>query len=314
MQKNNPPTHLVASTGGDILRANVVTLNDESLVVESRLETQRIPRDRVACLIWLQSASAAAADPPHDPPAAEDETDLLHVQAVRADGVRLTFVPKECTGTELIGASELLGECQIELKKVDYLVLGPMIETLADELAFHEWKLTHAPDPRYVSAQAQGAADGTSSTVGTGLIGKPAPDFSLDLLEGGVFRISEQKGHVVVLDFWASWCGPCMQSLPQVDAVVTEFAEKGVKLVAVNMQEDRAAITSALERLKIKPVVALDIDGAAAGHYQVTAIPHTVVIDADGKIARLFIGSSPESAAQLRAALEDLVARSATTD
>jgi thiol-disulfide isomerase/thioredoxin len=307
LQKNNPPTHLVASTGGDILRANVVTLSAEALVVESRLETQRIPRDRVACLIWLHYASPSpAAEPPQIPPAVEDETDSLHVQAVRADGVRLTFVPKECTGTELFGESELLGKCQLELKKVDYLVLGPLIEALADELAFHEWKLTDAPDPRYVSAQAQGAGD-PSSGVGSGLIGKPAPDFSLDLLEGGEFRLSEQKGHVVVLDFWASWCGPCMQSLPQVDAAVAEFAEKGVKLVAVNMQEDRAAITSALERLKIKPAVAIDIDGAAAGHYQVTAIPHTVVIDADGKIARLFIGSSPESAAQLRATLEELL-------
>jgi thiol-disulfide isomerase/thioredoxin len=150
--------------------------------------------------------------------------------------------------------------------------------------------------------------------VGSSFIGKPAPDFTLDLLEGGEFQLSEQKGHIVVLDFWASWCGPCMQSLPQVDAVVAEFAEKGVKLVAVNMQEDSTAITSALERLEIKPAVALDIDGAAAGHYQVTAIPHTVVIDANGKIARLFIGSSPESAAQLRAVLEELVAGSATTE
>jgi thiol-disulfide isomerase/thioredoxin len=314
MQKTNPPTHLVASVGGDILRANVVTLNTEALVVESRLETQRIPRDRVACLIWLHNSGTHVADPPDGPPAAEEETDALHVQAVRADGVRLTFVPKECTGTELIGKSELLGECQLELKAVDYLVLGPMIGALAEELAFHEWKLTDAPDPRYVSAQAQDAAGGPSSGVGSSFIGKPAPDFSLDLLEGGEFQLSEQKGHIVVLDFWASWCGPCMQSLPQVDAVVAEFAEKGVKLVAVNMQEDRTAITSALERLEIKPAVALDIDGAAAGHYQVTAIPHTVVIDANGKIARLFIGSSPESAAQLRAVLEELVAGSATTE
>ena len=131
-------------------------------------------------------------------------------------------------------------------------------------------------------------------------------------MEGGEFQLSEQKGQVVVLDFWASWCGPCMQALPQVDAVVAEFADRGVKLVAVNMQEDRDAITSALERLKIKPAVALDIDGAAAEHYQVTAIPHTLVIDAEGNIARLFIGSSPESAALLRTTIEELLSELTT--
>jgi thiol-disulfide isomerase/thioredoxin len=309
MQKNNPPAHLVASTGGDLLRTNVVSLSADTLVVESRLETKRIPRDRVACLIWLHNESAnPPTDSPPIPPAAPAEvTDSPRVQAVRADGVRLTFVPRECNGTELMGTSKLLGDCQLDLRKVDFLVLGSMIETLADEQAFHEWKLTDALEPRYVSADAQ-ASPGETPAGGSGLIGKAAPDIRLDLLEGGEFKLSERKGQVVVLDFWASWCGPCIQSLPQIDAVVAEFAERGVKLVAVNMQEDREAAASALERLKIKPIVALDIDGAAAEHYQVTAIPHTVVIDAKGNIARLFVGSSPETAAQLRTAIEDLLA------
>jgi thiol-disulfide isomerase/thioredoxin len=225
--------------------------------------------------------------------------------------VRLTFVPKECTGPELVGASDLLGACRLELRKVDALVFGDRIQTLADEQSFHDWKLADAVEPRYVNEAAQDAG-ATSAAAGSGLIGKPAPGFRLDLLEGGEFQLSEQKGNIVVLDFWASWCGPCMQSLPQVDAVAREFADSGVKLVAINMQEDRAAAASALERLNIKPIVALDTDGAAAGHYQVTAIPHTVIIDRKGNVAELFIGSSSNFAAELRASIEGLLTLRAT--
>ncbi len=118
MQKNNPPTHLVASTGGDILRTNVITLGAENLVVESRLETKRIPRDRVACLIWLHNESdQPEADSPQPAPEPDSDADALRVLAVRADGVRLNFIPKECTGTELIGASKLLGNCRAGARK-----------------------------------------------------------------------------------------------------------------------------------------------------------------------------------------------------
>jgi thiol-disulfide isomerase/thioredoxin len=307
MQKANPPTHLVASTGGDILRTNLISMNADTLVVESRLESQTIPRDRVACLIWLHDeGSGTAAAIPEDDSSTVDTSDSLSVQAVRADGVRLTFVPQECKGNELIGASKLLGDCRVEIRKVDVLAFGSKIEALADEQAFHDWKLNDAVEPRYVDADQGGGGEPTS-LAGSGLIGKPAPDFRLELLDGGEFRLSEQKGHVVVLDFWASWCGPCMQSMPQMDAIVAKFAAQGVKLVTVNMQEDSAAASSALDRLKISPAVALDIDGAAAERFQVTAIPHTVVIDPDGNVAQLFIGASPQFAEQLEAAISDLL-------
>jgi thiol-disulfide isomerase/thioredoxin len=307
MQKANPPTHLVASTGGDILRTNLISMNSDTLVVESRLESKTIPRDRVACLIWLHDeGSGTAAAIPGDVSPTVDFSDSLSVQAVRADGVRLTFVPQECTGNELIGASKLLGDCRVEIRKVDVLAFGSMVETLADEQAFHDWKLSDAIEPRYVDADQGGGGEPTS-LAGSGLIGKPAPDFRLELLDGGEFQLNEQKGHVVVLDFWASWCGPCMQSMPQVDSIVAKFAAQGVKLLTVNMQEDSTAASSALERLKISPAVALDIDGAVAERFQVTAIPHTVVINPDGNVAQLFIGASPQFAEQLEAAISDLL-------
>lgn len=311
MQKPNPPTHLVASTGGDFLRARLTALTADTLLIESRLETKMIPRGRIACLIWLHDADAAAQTTSSDSPGVTEAVGAPRVQAVRSDGVRLTFSAQDCTGSKLVGTSESLGSCRVDVGAIDQLILGAMIEHMADEQAFNSWKLTDAAEPRYLRDDA--ASDGAMApaALASGLIGKPAPDVRLDLLGGGKFTLANHKGHVVVLDFWASWCGPCMQAMPEVDALVAEFADQGVELIAVNLQEDRAAVSSALERLDIDPAVALDVDGALAEHYQVTAIPQTVVIDAEGKVARLFVGAAPDLPNELRATLQSLLTRAA---
>jgi thiol-disulfide isomerase/thioredoxin len=305
MQKANPPTHLIVSTTGDYLRTRLTTMTADTLNIESHLETKQVARDRVACIIWLHDASdpALAASP--------DNTQLvtaapatLRVQAVQSDGVRLTFEPQDCTATQLSGTSKSLGACRIDLSRVDALVFGNAIGSDAAEQAFQSWKLSDAIEPRYLRDATSGNGGQPPAGTESDLVGKKAPDIRLELLEGGRFNLAEHKGHIVVLDFWASWCGPCMQAMPQVDAVVEEFATQGVQLVAINMQEDHAAANGALERLKIHPSVALDVDGAAAEHYQVSAIPETVVVDADGKVAQVFIGSDPEFPAQLRSAIE----------
>jgi thiol-disulfide isomerase/thioredoxin len=306
MQKGNPPTHLVVSTTGDYLRTRLTSMTADKLIIESHLESKESPRERVACVIWLHDASDLPSPGPPSPSQsiAKDESEALRVQAVQSNGVRLTFVPQECTGKRLSGTSELLGACSVDLNQVDAIVLGKAIGSEAAEQDFQLWKLTEAVEPRYIRDSASGGRSGPTNAAESSLVGKKAPDVRLELLEGKRFDLAEQKGHVVVIDFWASWCGPCMQAMPQVDEVVEEFSERGVKLVAINMQEDRAAASSALERLKIHPSVALDTDGAAAEHYQVTAIPQTVVIDAEGNVAQLFIGSGLEFPAQLRSAIE----------
>ncbi|GAG41856.1 unnamed protein product, partial [marine sediment metagenome] len=115
---------------------------------------------------------------------------------------------------------------------------------------------------------------------------------------------------VVVLDFWATWCGPCLQAMPQIDRVMHEFKDHDVQLVAVNLQEGPESIKSLLKRLKLNPTVALDIDGAVAAKYAAIAIPQTVIIDSDGKVVRLFVGGGPQFGEQLRAALKSVLAGS----
>ncbi len=192
----------------------------------------------------------------------------------------------------------MLGDCRVALDEVDQLLVGGAIEQAAAQVAYGPWRLHGAPEPKIPES------DGSSSGSESPLVGKPAPDFTLELLGGKSFHLAEAKGKVVLLDFWATWCGPCLQAMPQVEAVAEEFKDRGVQLVAVNLQEDPKQITAMLERHKMHPTVALDRDGAVAQKYEANAIPQTVIIDREGKVARLFVGGGPQLGDQLREALK----------
>jgi thiol-disulfide isomerase/thioredoxin len=311
MQKDSPPTHLICSKNGDFLRGRILEMDETRLKVEVRLETREIPRDRVAQVLWLHgdepsgrkdnaAAAIVARSGDHATTAAADR-----VQAVRANGNRLTFVAEKADHKTISGTSEFLGPCRVDLAEVDQLLLGTFIEESAAKLPAHPWKLHAATEPKFAQEGA-GSTDGIARGTESPLVGQPAFSFRLDLLDGRTFHLAERKGHVVVLDFWATWCGPCLQSMPLIEGVVREFADRGVELLAVDLEEQPQQIKTTLERHKLKIPVALDRDGVVAAKYTVTAIPQTVVIDRDGKIARLFVGGGKKTADALRKALAEL--------
>jgi thiol-disulfide isomerase/thioredoxin len=303
MQKDSPPTHLICSKNGDFLRGRILEMDDSRLKVEVRLETREVPRDRVAQIIWLHAdeltGQAAAA------PAGRD-AGADRVQALRANGNRLTFFLERSDHRTISGKSDILGTCRVDLAEVDQLLFGSKIEQSAAQLAHHLWRMHHAPEPKF----AQDSADAATQVGGidSPLVGQPAFVFRSDMLDGPRFNLADHKGRLVVLDFWATWCGPCMQSLPMIEEVVKDFADRDVRLFAVNMEEQPEQIRTVMERHKMKFPVVLDRDGAVAARYAVTAIPQTVLIDRDGKIARLFVGGGKKTADALRAAIQELTA------
>ncbi|MDR3637500.1 MAG: TlpA disulfide reductase family protein [Isosphaeraceae bacterium] len=309
MQKESPPTHMVQSRNGDYLRGRVLKLDDGTLQVEVHLETKDIPRNRVARIIWLHAQEGSPDKDTPPKPAAESDARGTRVQAVRNDGIRLTYQAVRFADGSLSGTSDVLGPCDVPLKDVDELLLGSAIEREASQLDYQRWKLQDAPEPKYVQADSNGSA-GTESD----LVGKPAPDFTLDLLDGKAFHLADGKGKVIVLDFWATWCGPCLQAMPQVERAAKEFPEKDVQLIAVNLEEAPKKIQAMLERQKLAVTVALDRDGVVARKYKANAIPQTVVIDREGNIARLFVGSSPHLGDQLRDAIQNAVAGGASKE
>lgn len=197
---------------------------------------------------------------------------------------------------------ELLGACRVDLGKIDQLLVGAAIEESAATLAFHQWKLSPALEPLAAPEGDNGDSEGLASV----LVGKPAPDFELELLDGDKFRLNRERGSVVVLDFWASWCGPCLQTMPQVETVAREFAGAGVKLISVNQQEMPERIRDVLARLELKAVVALDREGLIGERYGAITIPLTVIIDRDGNVVRVFSGGGATFGDRLRSALEQV--------
>lgn len=310
MQRDNPPEHLIRSLDGDYLRGRLLAMDDAQLQIECRLETRTIDRTQVARIIWLHPDEIVKAA---NPAAAADDSLArklplgVRVQAVPRDGRRLTFFAQRLEGQTLSGQSEVLGECHVSLDQIDQLLIGSSIERSAESLVFHQWKLRPAPEP--LPTPDEGADPGASEGLESVLVGKLAPPAELDFLDGKKFRLADYKNKVVVLDFWASWCGPCLQTMPQVDRVVREFEKQGVHLVAINLEEPPERIKTALERLKLEVPVALDRDGRVAERYGATSIPQTVIIDREGKVARLFVGASPRFDALVRQALQSVLDR-----
>jgi peroxiredoxin/outer membrane lipoprotein-sorting protein len=138
------------------------------------------------------------------------------------------------------------------------------------------------------------------------LVGKDAPDFTLNGMDGKPVAMKDQQGSVVVLDFWATWCGPCRASLPGLNKIYKELQAKGMKAFAVDLEESKETIQPVAEKLIPDIPVLLDEKSEVSKKYGVNGIPQTVVVGRDGKIKKVFIGSGNE--AGIRAAVEKALA------
>ena len=124
------------------------------------------------------------------------------------------------------------------------------------------------------------------------LKGKAAPDFSLKTLDGKDVKLSSLKGKVVLIDFWATWCPPCVKGLPHINEIAQkkELTDKGLVVLAVNVQEKAATVQKFMDAKKLTVSVPLDAEGKASEAYLVQGIPTTIVVGRDGKISEVFVG------------------------
>jgi peroxiredoxin len=141
------------------------------------------------------------------------------------------------------------------------------------------------------------------------LVGKPAPHFRLKQLDGTEISDADLHGTVYVLDFWATWCGPCKESLPELDGIYSHVKADGVKIFAVNQQEDAATVKDFIGQTHLSIPVLLDLPGTAGSAYGASAIPQTVIVGSDGTVKNVFIGSGNDQniAAAIQAALRTSV-------
>ncbi len=189
-------------------------------------------------------------------------------------------------------------------------------ENFADYVDFQQFQMAKlfpevapkpAPQPQPVTApRVRMAAEETGPEA---LVGKPAPAFTLPLLEGGTFELASYQGkQIVLLDFWATWCGPCRVAMPTLVEVSRDYAAKGVRYFAVNLREKPDVIRKYLKQANLEIVVPLDEDGKIARTYNVRGIPTMVIVGKDGKVKKVHVGSSPSLKQELTSALDELLA------
>ena len=138
--------------------------------------------------------------------------------------------------------------------------------------------------------------------------GAIAPDFELPAASGNV-SLAQYRGKIIYLDFWASWCGPCKQSFPWMNAMQAKYAGKGLQIVSINVDAKRDDATKFLVANPATFAVGFDPQGQTPALYAVKAMPSSYLIGRDGRIAFLHRGYAPEDAAKLEQEIRQALER-----
>lgn len=142
------------------------------------------------------------------------------------------------------------------------------------------------------------------------LIGKEAPSLEVPLLDGTQFNLASVKGQkIVILDFWTTWCGPCVMALPILAEVAELYKDRGVVFVAVNIEGvGPAEVQSFVDRKELDINVGVDEKQLAAGSYRVGPIPQTVIVGKEGVVQTVHLGMAPNLKEKLSEELDTLLA------
>ena len=132
-----------------------------------------------------------------------------------------------------------------------------------------------------------------SSLASSGLEGQTAPDFALKSSTGENLRLSEYRGDVVMINFWATWCGPCRQEMPLLDELYSRYNRVGFNLLGVNIDDDSRRAMQMVEELGVNLPVLFDARKEVSKLYEVEAMPVTVIVDRQGTVRFVHHGYKP---------------------
>ncbi len=117
-----------------------------------------------------------------------------------------------------------------------------------------------------------------------------APDFTLRSVGGTNLRLAEQRGQVVMINFWATWCTPCLQEMPHLSRLYERYRSSGFVLLGVNIDDDPRAAAALATKLGLRFPVLLDTDKKVSRIYDMSAMPATLLIDRDGRVRHIHRG------------------------
>jgi thiol-disulfide isomerase/thioredoxin len=212
----------------------------------------------------------------------------------------------------------LVGEVTMDLKPAyTEMTAGQMtISKATGTITFSDFKLDEeVPADAFTFKAGEGDKKVDSFGMGDGpdpqqeLVGKASPDFKGSDLEGKPLNLSDLKGKVVLLDFWATWCGPCMQMIPKIQELSAEYADKGVVVVGMNQDspDDLQQVKNTVEKRKLTFRQFMDKEGAVAEQFKVSGIPCTVLIDGQGVVQWIHTGGSPSLKKEISEKLDKLL-------
>lgn len=297
-QKDAPKGRVSA---GDAPRAvwDVLTLQNPSLAMA-------LSTDPTAQLIDGATAFALSCSKEKSASELEKGTEIKKIDDVKITGkiftaLKLTNACGEYTilfdpqthlvrriSIDQVGFFKGLGQADVKqaLTVVDYAEVRTEAKRVENQFAW-------AP-PTGAKELTAAAAKDEGDNAAMALVGKPAPAFKLKDLKGNDVQLADQKGSVVIVDFWATWCGPCVQSLPHLNKLYEDKKAAGLKVFAVSVDEDKAKVPPFVEAKKLTLTVLLDNDEQkAAEKFGVQGIPQTVVIGKDGIVKKVFVGFGP---------------------
>jgi len=327
LKARNPPGQILCATNFDLTRGNIVSINDDHVMFRTNGSVNRYSRNVLGSIVWIdtealvkslaaQETDIAADD--EDPSAANEdlaaskpkqqlvpnEDKRQIAQVIMGGGRRVTLTLKRWEEDKLIGRSVLLGSCEIPFEQIYEIRMGKFA-TEATDVPWSDWTAKMAPQPKLDSGGGAGQDDSSIFGGDSPLIGQ-SPKLTLSMLDGKKLKLESIKGKVVVLDFWATWCGPCVKSLPGIKKVIDSYPDSSVSLITINQNESKQKIKSFLEKRKLDLKVALD-DGEISEKFNVEAIPQTVVIGPEGKIQFVKVGASNDMEKKLRVAIDSLL-------
>ncbi|MEM7292124.1 MAG: TlpA disulfide reductase family protein [Pseudomonadota bacterium] len=131
------------------------------------------------------------------------------------------------------------------------------------------------------------------STASAKEISGASPDFTLRSNDGTNLRLGEQRGQVVMINFWASWCGPCRQEMPLLDQMYQQFKPLGFTVLGVNVEENSSAAKNMLKSTPVSFPILFDDQNVVSQLYKVKAMPTTILVDRDGNMRYLHQGYKP---------------------
>jgi cytochrome c biogenesis protein CcmG/thiol:disulfide interchange protein DsbE len=134
-----------------------------------------------------------------------------------------------------------------------------------------------------------------------------APSFDIANIQGGRISLDDYKGRVVYVDFWASWCGPCRKSFPFMQEIQAEYADAGLTVIAINMDQNPDDAHRFLEEHPAAFLIGRDPAGAVAKQFGVMAMPSSFIVDRGGLIQEVHMGFKPSTRKKITSKIGELL-------